>query len=174
MPTLIIGGARSGKSRYAQQLALQLSTRPVYLATARAWDADFAVRIDRHRRDRGPEWRTIEEERRLALPELQGQVVVVDCITLWLANRCVDPDLEVDQVLERATTELDRALLQATEWIFVANELGMSIHPPTEAGRRFVDLQGFINQHLAARADAVCLMVAGIPHFVKGAAPCRK
>ncbi len=172
--TLIIGGTRSGKSRYAQRLARELSDRPVYLATSRHWDDDHRARIERHKAERGSEWRTIEEEKRLALPELQGQVVVVDCITMWLTNHFFDHGSCLQTSIEYANAELERALLLPIEWIFVSNEVGMSLHAPTELGRKFADLQGFVNQHIAARADAVCLMVAGISHYVKGSAPCRK
>jgi adenosylcobinamide kinase / adenosylcobinamide-phosphate guanylyltransferase len=169
---LILGGTRSGKSRYAQKLALGLSERPVYLATSRVWDADHEQRIRRHQADRGPEWRTIEEPKRLALPELVEQVVVVDCITLWLTNYYVDSGYDLEQSLARAEAELDAALGQNTHWLFVSNEVGQGLHAPSEIGRKFVDLQGFTHQHIASRVAAVCWMVAGIPHYVKGEAPC--
>lgn len=166
--TLIIGGARSGKSRYAGRLARDLTDRPVYLATSRPWDDEHRARIDRHIRDRGPEWRTIEEPERLGSTGLANEVVVVDCVTLWLANFFADRDQDVERCFAEARAELDRALEQSNTWIFVSNELGQGIHATTRAGRRFVDLQGFTNQYLAERASTVVLMVAGIAHPVKG------
>lgn len=171
MITLIIGGARSGKSRHAQTLARGLSAAPVYLATSRRWDDDHAARIERHRRERGPEWTTREDERTLAHPDLAGRVVVVDCLTLWLTNLLFDGEHEVACGVDRARAEANReierlAAIDAT-WILVSNEVGMSLHAETELGRKFVDLQGFVNQDVAARADAVTWMVAGLPVAVR-------
>jgi adenosylcobinamide kinase/adenosylcobinamide-phosphate guanylyltransferase len=168
MITLVLGGARSGKSRYAQALASRQSDAPVYLATSRIWDDDHAARIARHKGDRGPEWTTIEEEKAIARPELAGRVVVVDCVTLWLTNFFADSGWSAEAALEAARAELARAVAIDATWIFVSNELGMAPHAPTEAARKFVDAQGFLNQEIAARADAVVLMVAGIPLAVKG------
>lgn len=171
--TLVIGGARSGKSRHAQLLARALSARPIYVATSRRWDDDHARRIERHRKERGPEWRTIECELELGSlgPELTGQVAVVDCVTLWLSNFFADGASDVEVCLARAQAELDRACAFDATLIFVTNELGQGLHAPSEVGRKFTDLQGFVNQHLAALADNVAWMVAGIPHYVKGRAP---
>jgi adenosylcobinamide kinase/adenosylcobinamide-phosphate guanylyltransferase len=88
--TLILGGARSGKSRYAEGLALTRCTRPLYLATSRIWDDDHRARIERHRNDRGPEWETIEVEKYLSQVDVGGRTIVVDCVTLWLTNFFVD------------------------------------------------------------------------------------
>jgi adenosylcobinamide kinase/adenosylcobinamide-phosphate guanylyltransferase len=166
--TLVLGGARSGKSRHAERLAHSLTDKPVYLATSRPWDDDHQARIARHRRDRGPEWETIEEQKQLSAPDLSGRVVVVDCVTLWLTNFFVDLGQDVDACLVAAQSELDRALARDTTWIFVSNELGQGLHAPTEIGRKFTDLQGFMNQYIAARVEAVALLVAGIPLYVKG------
>jgi adenosylcobinamide kinase / adenosylcobinamide-phosphate guanylyltransferase len=168
---LVLGGARSGKSRFAQRTALGLSERPVYLATSRRWDDDHARRIARHQSDRGPEWITIEEEKALSRAASVGSVVVVDCVTLWLTNYFIDTEQDVDQTRELANAELERAIASGVNWIFVSNELGMAPHAMTESGRKFTDLQGFVNQDVAARADWVVLMVAGIPLTVKGTPP---
>lgn len=168
MIALVIGGARSGKSSYAARVALGLSRAPVVLATSRRWDDDHAARIERHRRERGPEWTTVEEETAIARVDLAGRVVVIDCLTLWLANLFVDAKSNVDAARERARTELARLEAIEATWILVSNELGMAPHADTESGRKFVDLQGFTNQDVAARARAVTLMVAGIPLAVKG------
>jgi adenosylcobinamide kinase / adenosylcobinamide-phosphate guanylyltransferase len=169
--TLILGGARSGKSRHAQALALGLTPRPLYVATSRAWDEDHQRRIDRHRRERGPEWRTIECELELASLDLDGEVAVIDCVTLWLSNFFADGEADVDPCLERARLQIDQLAQRQAQLLIVSNELGQGLHASTEVGRKFADLQGLVNQHIAARAENVALMVAGIPHYVKGQAP---
>jgi adenosylcobinamide kinase/adenosylcobinamide-phosphate guanylyltransferase len=168
MIALVVGGARSGKSRYAQHVATSLAEAPVMLATSRAYDEDHAARIARHKADRGPEWTTIEEPMAIARPELAGRVVVVDCVTLWLTNLFADAKWKPEVAHEAARTGLAQALAVEATWIFVSNELGMAPHAATEAARKFVDVHGFVNQEIAARADAVTLMVAGIPLAVKG------
>jgi adenosylcobinamide kinase/adenosylcobinamide-phosphate guanylyltransferase len=167
---LVLGGARSGKSRFATHLGRSLSDSPVYLATSRRWDDDHTRRIERHRAERGPEWQTIEEEKTLSGGAVLGRVVVVDCVTLWLTNLLLDEPRDPERTAADARAELDRCFAQDATWFFVSNEVGLGVHPPTELGRRFADLQGFVNQHIAARADWVVLMVAGIPLPVKGSA----
>ncbi|HTV22186.1 MAG TPA: bifunctional adenosylcobinamide kinase/adenosylcobinamide-phosphate guanylyltransferase [Polyangiaceae bacterium] len=169
--TLVIGGARSGKSRHAQSLALGLSTRPLYVATSRIWDDDHAARIERHRRDRGPEWRSVECELELAALPLAGEVAVIDCVTLWLSNFFSDLGSDVERCLERARSQIDQLATLPATLIIVSNELGQGLHATTEVGRKFTDLQGLVNQHIAARAENVAWMVAGIPCYVKGKAP---
>jgi adenosylcobinamide kinase/adenosylcobinamide-phosphate guanylyltransferase len=168
MIALVLGGARSGKSRYAAGVAKALSPAPVMLATSRLFDADHAARIQRHKAERGPEWTTIEEEKAIARGDLAGRVVVVDCVTLWLTNLFLDANEHLPQALEAARGELARLAAIDATWIFVSNELGMAPHASTEMGRKFVDLQGFVNQDIAARADAVALIVAGLPLAVTG------
>jgi len=165
--TLVIGGARSGKSRYAQRRALSLGAEPVYLATSRVWDEDHRARIERHRRDRGPEWTTIEEPLRLSRVPVSGRIVVVDCITLWLTNVFAEQGYDPELALSQATAELTETLKLPATWIFVSNEVGQGVHPPTEIGRKFADLQGLTNQFLAERCRRVVLMVAGVPLEVK-------
>jgi adenosylcobinamide kinase/adenosylcobinamide-phosphate guanylyltransferase len=169
--TLILGGARSGKSRHAQALALALSKRPLYVATSRAWDEDHQRRIDRHRRERGPEWRTIECEIELGSLPLDGEVAVIDCVTLWLSNFFADGGADVDACLGRAQLQIEQLARRDAQLLIVSNELGQGLHAPTEVGRKFADLQGLVNQHIAARAENVALMVAGIALYVKGQAP---
>ena len=168
MIALVLGGARSGKSGYAQRAAEALSPAPVMLATSRPWDADHAARIARHRADRGPTWTTIEEETNLARPELAGRVVVVDCVTMWLTNLFADAQWNPEVAMVEARARLELAFDIDADWIVVSNELGMAPHAPTEVGRKFVDAQGFVNQYIASRSDRVILMVAGLPLVVKG------
>ena len=163
----ITGGQRSGKSSYAQNLALQLSENPVYLATSRIWDEEHRRRIERHQLDRGPEWTNVEEEKHLARHDFSGRVVLVDCITLWLTNFFFDSGSNVDQSLEEAKAEWEKLLQQEAVFIFVSNEIGLGGMSPNEVQRKFSDLQGWMNQHIAARADEVVLMVSGIPVKIK-------
>lgn len=165
--TLITGGARSGKSSFAQQMAEQQSERPVYLATARIWDEDFAQRVRRHQSDRDERWENVEEEKQLSKHNFSGKVVLLDCITLWLTNFFHDSDYKLDESLDAAKAEWQQFIQQDMELIVVTNELGMGVHPENEMARKFADLQGWMNQHIAAQADAVYLMVSGIPVRIK-------
>jgi len=165
---LITGGQRSGKSSYAQKLAEAKSANPVYLATARIWDEDFRKRIDRHKADRGPHWNNLEEEKQLSRFDLAKKVVVLDCITLWLTNMFHDSDYDLETTLNKAKSEWGRFANQDFTLIVVSNEIGMGVHAEHESARKFADLQGWMNQHIARTANEVILMVAGIPLIVKG------
>jgi adenosylcobinamide kinase/adenosylcobinamide-phosphate guanylyltransferase len=163
----ITGGERSGKSSYAQSLALALKNTPIYLATAKKWDDDFEKRIARHKSERDERWTNIEEEKYIAKAELAGNVVVLDCITLWLTNIFMDTKYDVDGSLTFAKEELGKAFELKCTWIIISNEIGMGVHAATETGRKFVELQGWVNQFIATKADEVTLMVSGIPLAVK-------
>ena len=164
---LITGGARSGKSRYASELALSLSDSPVYIATARRWDDEFEQRIARHVADRDEHWTTIEEETEVSKHNLSGRVVVVDCVTLWLSNLFTDYGHEIEESLNFFKKEIDALAASGSTYIIVTNELGMGVHAETAIGRKFTDLQGWANQYAAKMADEVFLMVAGIAMRVK-------
>lgn len=164
---LITGGARSGKSTHAEKLALSLSPNPVYLATARIWDEELKQRVVRHQARRGPEWTNIEEEKELSRHPLQGRVVLIDCITLWCTNFFFDVKSDTDQALVAAKEEFNRFTAQDATFIFVTNEIGMGGTSENEIQRKFTDMQGWMNQYIAARADEVILMVSGIPVRVK-------
>lgn len=163
----ITGGARSGKSRFAQEYALTLSSSPIYVATAKIWDDDFSQRVQRHREERGPEWTTIEAERDIHTLPLENQVVVIDCVTLWLTNLFMAFDSTIDQALTAFKAEIDGLSQLPGTFIIISNELGMGIHAETEIGRRFTDLQGWANQYVAARANEAILMVSGLPLYLK-------
>ena len=165
---LITGGERSGKSTYAESEALRLSENPVYLATARVWDEEFRQRILRHQERRGPEWTNIEEDIRLSKHDFTGRVVLIDCITLWATNYFFDMQQDVDQALEALKKEFDTLIQQDATFIFVTNELGMGGMSESRTQRLFTQLQGWMNQYVAARADRVTLMVSGLPLTVKG------
>jgi adenosylcobinamide kinase/adenosylcobinamide-phosphate guanylyltransferase len=164
----ITGGARSGKSRYAQQLALQWSNSPVYVATARHWDDDFEKRIQRHQSERDERWTSIEEEKHISGLSFSGKVVVVDCVTLWLTNFFTDTKYDVDASLQQGKLEIDQLDTANNTYIIISNELGMGMHADTEIGRKFTDLQGWMNQYIAQKANKVVFMVSGIPLTIKG------
>ena len=164
---LVLGGARSGKSRYALALAEATARERVMIATAQAFDSEMAERIARHKAERGAGWATREAPLLLAqalAEEAQpGRVAVVDCLTLWLSNLML-----AGRDLEAATREL-AALSFAGPAIFVSNEVGQGIVPETPMGRAFRDAQGRANQALAASCDAVVLVTAGLPRLLKPA-----
>lgn len=167
---LLLGGARSGKSRYAVELARVIGGSGAVVATARALDGDMAARIARHRAERPAGWATIEEPydvpaacRRAARSH---DVVLVDCITVWVSNLMERGD--DDALVLAAVDDLAKLLRERlVSVILVSNEVGQGVHPPTELGRRFRDLLGLVNQRLAAAADRVTLMVAALPLIVK-------
>ena len=163
---LITGGARSGKSRYAEELALSLSPNPVYVATAHVWDEEFRERVKRHQERRGPEWTNIEEEMLLSRHDLTGRVAVIDCITLWCTNYFFQMQ-DVDAALEALKAEFDKFTAHDATYIFVTNEIGMGGVSENAVQRKFTDLQGWMNQYVASKADEVILMVSGIPVKVK-------
>lgn len=163
----ITGGARSGKSRYAQDLALQLSPSPVYVATARQWDGDFQQRIRRHQDDRDERWTSVEEEKYISRLDLTNKVAVIDCVTLWLTNFFVDNKQDIDQCLAACKQEIQQLQQQTGTFIIISNEIGMGVHAETEIGRKFTDLQGWANQYIASVANKVVFMVSGIPMEIK-------
>lgn len=164
---LITGGARSGKSQYAEQLALELSKNPVYVATAHIWDEEFAQRVRKHQERRGPEWTNIEEEKQLSKYDLTGRVALIDCITLWCTNFFFEQQ-NAEMTLEALKTEFDKFTAHDATFIFVTNEIGMGGVSENAVQRKFTDLQGWMNQYVASKADEVVLMVSGIPVKVKG------
>ena len=164
---LITGGQRSGKSSKAEELALSLSESPVYLATAHVWDEEFRERVRKHQERRGPQWTNIEEEIHLSHHDLSGRVVVIDCVTLWLTNFFFQLDSQVDKSLEAAMKEFDAFTQNDATYIFVTNEIGSGGTSENAIQRKFTDLQGWMNQYIASKADEVILMVSGIPVKVK-------
>jgi len=168
---LVLGGARSGKSRHALNLAASRPAPRLYLATAAPGDAEMAARIDQHRRERGPGWHTWEIP--VALPEAiakaQGQysVVLVDCLTMWLSNLMAQTESSGE--LQAACDRLVAAVQAATTpLVLVSNEVGLSIVPDNPVAREFRDWAGMLHQRLAQSADRVVLLVAGLPLVLKG------
>ena len=163
---LITGGQRSGKSRQAEELALSLADNPVYVATAHIWDEEFRERVRKHQERRGPQWTNIEEEKYLSPHDLTGRVAVVDCVTLWLTNFFFESS-DVDQTLETVKAEFDRFTSHDATYIFVTNEIGSGGVSENAIQRKFTDLEGWMNQYIASKADEVILMVSGIAVKIK-------
>lgn len=168
--TLILGGAASGKSAHAEALVTATGKARVYLATAEAHDAEMLEKLETHRKRRGPNWRTVEAPRDLR-PALGSagadEVVLLDCATMWLSNH-----LLAESDLSQAEADLIDALDDcAAPVVVVSNEVGLSVVPDTTLGRRFQTAQGKLNQTLAARADVVINVIAGLPQVLKGQLP---
>lgn len=166
--TYITGGERSGKSRFGQELALKSANNPVYLATARIKDDDFARRVNKHQAERDQRWETIEEPVHISNPDLAGRTVVLDCITLWLTNIFYDNKQEHNAALDVVKNEWVAICTKNINLIVISNELGMGVHGNTHETRKFVELQGWVNQYIASTADEAWMMVSGIPLKLKG------
>lgn len=164
---LITGGQRSGKSNKAEELALSLSSNPIYVATAHIWDDEFRERVRKHQERRGPQWTNIEEELYLSRHDLSGRVAVIDCVTLWLTNFFYANDSDVNKSLEAAKAEFDAFTQYDATYIFVTNEIGSGGVSENALQRKFTDLQGWMNQYIASKADEVIWMVSGIPVKIK-------
>ena len=165
--TLVLGGARSGKSRYAERLVLASGLAPVYVATAEALDDEMAARIAAHRARRGADWRTVEEPldlvaalHRECAPD---RAVLVDCLTLWLAN-LMGQDRPPGPEIERLVAALG-ALPGAL--VLVSNEVGLGVVPTAAMARAFIDHAGWLHQRIAEQAEVVVFMAAGLPLHLK-------
>jgi adenosylcobinamide kinase/adenosylcobinamide-phosphate guanylyltransferase len=164
---LITGGQRSGKSTYAQKLALSLDRSPVYIATSRIWDDEFKARVERHRKERGSMWINIEEEKFLSSHKVEGRVVVIDCVTLWATNFFYDNDSDIEKSLYEIKNEFTLLASQNATFLFVTNEIGLGGVSENTIQRKFTDLLGWLNQFLAEKADEIYLMISGIPLKIK-------
>ncbi|WP_312272295.1 bifunctional adenosylcobinamide kinase/adenosylcobinamide-phosphate guanylyltransferase [Pseudomonas sp.] len=171
MKELILGGARSGKSRLAEKLATDSGLDVIYIATAQAWDGEMRTRIAQHADRRPVEWRLVEEPLYLAAVlrahASAGRCLLVDCLTLWLTNLLMAEDATM---LARERAALLEALPELPgHIILVSNETGMGVVPLGELTRRYVDEAGWLHQALAEQCDRVVLTVAGLPMTLKGA-----
>ncbi|WP_139193979.1 bifunctional adenosylcobinamide kinase/adenosylcobinamide-phosphate guanylyltransferase [Pseudorhodobacter antarcticus] len=166
--TLVTGGAKSGKSGFAEGLVVGSGRARVYVATAQVWDAEMRVKVDAHRVDRGPDWRLVEAPRDIsaALAEVgPKEVALLDCATMWLTNTMLaqaDMDAEMDGFMAALAG-------CAAPVVVVTNELGWSIVPDNALARRFRDAQGRLNQRLSAQAGLVVAVISGLPLVLKGA-----
>lgn len=166
----ISGGQRSGKSEYAESLALRQDPHPLYIATSRPPaddDPDFQARVRRHRERRGEAWFTYEEPVMLSRVPVEGHVALIDCVTLWATNAYMEAQGDCSRALELMTAEFDKIASRPCTLIFVSNEIGMGGVSPNEMQRRFTDLQGDINRFIAARAHAAFIVVSGLPLRLK-------
>lgn len=168
--TFVLGGAASGKSRFAESLAEAWSDKRLYIATAQAFDAEMQVKITRHQDRRGTGWRTIEAPLDIpgALTQVHAdEIVLFDCASLWLSNH-----MFAEHDIEAETDKLIRALQNCpVPVIIVSNEVGQGVVPENALARRFRQLQGEVNQALAAASDTVAFVTAGLPQILKGALP---
>jgi adenosylcobinamide kinase/adenosylcobinamide-phosphate guanylyltransferase len=167
--TLILGGARSGKSSYARQLAERRWPHPLFLACAETLDDEMRTRVARHQQERGARWRTVEEPLEVArllageIPECDG--VLWDCATIWLSNVLLKEG--EGALAERQARVLEALRAPQRPVIVVSNEVGLGLVPPYPLGRQFRDAAGIFNQQLAALAERVVLLVAGLPLMLK-------
>jgi adenosylcobinamide kinase/adenosylcobinamide-phosphate guanylyltransferase len=176
--TLILGGARSGKSSYAMQLAEATRNPVTFIATAQAYDDEMSARIQKHKAERPASWQTLELPLHIAsnVSQIKSEVVILDCVTLWVTNllmQFVKDDLVDESPFMQAARNETESLLSAIreagqEWLIVSNEVGLGLVPPYQMGRVYRDVLGWVNQRLAQEADTVFFMVAGIPMTVKG------
>ena len=175
--TLVLGGARSGKSSYAEQLAGQLGQRVLYIATAEAQDEEMAARIAAHRQARPADWSTLEAPRQLstalATVAKPPEVLLLDCLTLLVSNTVLAMESQPKSEIEAAVfAEIDALVDAQVQWgvplIVVSSEVGLGLVPTYTLGRLYRDVLGRANQYLAALADRVLFMVAGLPLVVKG------
>jgi len=177
--TFILGGARSGKSRFAQELAAKLAKRVLFVATGEALDEEMYARIETHKRSRSPTWKTLEAPTDVAkaIRSKIGdtEVVIVDCMTLLVSNLMGTGDIDAETLEKKVTAELKELVdfmgTREAHFIIVSNEVGLGVVPAYPAGRVYRDALGMANQMLARNADEVYFMVAGIPIPLKGAHP---
>ena len=175
--TLILGGARSGKSSHAQSLAEATGKSVTFIATAQALDEEMARRIQKHRAERPADWETLEIPCEIAShsSQVKSDVVLLDCVTLWVSNllmQFVKGDLVDEapfmQAVQEEIEELVRRIREQDQhWFIISNEVGLGLVPPYQMGRAYRDALGWANQRLAREADHVLFMVAGIPMVVK-------
>ena len=174
--TFILGGARSGKSRFAQELAAKLGKKVLFVATGEALDEEMNARIEVHKRSRPSTWKTLETPTDVA-KAMRGkigdaEVVIVDCLTLLVSNLMGTEDIDAETLEKKVTAELEElvAFMRTTEahFIIVSNEVGLGLVSPYPAGRVYRDALGMANQMLARHADEVYFMVAGIAIALKG------
>ena len=165
---MVTGGQRSGKSVFAERLALSMSARPVYLATARVYDEEMRKRVEIHKQRRKEKWKNIERPLYIKENEFQEtDVVLLDCLTLWATNWFFEHNERVEEALTEIKKQIEDLLTTGASFIMVTNEVGLGGVSANAMQRRFADLQGYLNQFVAEKADEVYLTVSGIPVKIK-------
>lgn len=168
MKTLVLGGARSGKSRYAEKVAEQSNRQVVYIATGAGGDQEMQLRIKKHQAQRPSEWKLIEEPVNLSQALRKSDdtinIILVDCLTLWLSNIIAENEQQIDQKISELVETVTK---MSTEVILVSNEVGQGIVPLGELSRKFVDESGRMHQKLAQVCEHVVFITAGLPQILK-------
>ena len=165
---LITGGQRSGKSEFAERLAMAIIDRPVYIATARVYDEEFRQRVEAHKARRGPCWISVEEPLYPSRYSHIGTTVLVDCVTLWATNMFFEHGEDVNKAYAAFCDEFDSFVTEDADYILVTNEIGMGGTSDNPMQRRFTDLQGLVNRYVAEKSDEVYLLISGIDIKIKG------
>ena len=168
--SLVLGGARSGKSAFAEGLATSANRPRAYIATSQAFDVEMEAKIAKHRQDRGPKWQTIEAPLDIAqaLGAVQpDSVILIDCLTLWLSNQ-MHAGADIETEISSLLTLLTKSTMPI---VCVSNEVGMGLVPDTPLGRRFRDYQGSLNRQVAGKAGLAVFVAAGLPLTLKGSLP---
>ncbi len=170
MIDFILGGARSGKSKLAEQRAAESNKQVIYIATAERGDGEMTQRIQHHRQSRPQHWHTVEEAIDLSSPlqanDQAGTIILIDCLTLWVSNLLLKEDEKLFQHQKELFLQQLRCM-QYSDVIMVSNETGLGIVPMGELSRRFVDESGWLHQEIAQIANRVTFVVAGLPHILK-------
>lgn len=162
---LVTGGQRSGKSEFAERLALSLSESPIYVATSRIWDGEYQKRIEIHQKRRSQAWMTIEEDKYISQIEYQSSVILVDCLTLLATNFFYDDKENAETLIIQ---ELSQLLEKDRTFIFVTNEIGLGGTSSYPEQRKFTDILGKVNQFIGAKASEAYFVISGIPLKIKG------
>ncbi|MEW6115935.1 MAG: bifunctional adenosylcobinamide kinase/adenosylcobinamide-phosphate guanylyltransferase [Nitrospirota bacterium] len=169
MITFVIGGAKSGKSRFCLERASRHQGQKLYIATAQALDDEMREKVERHKKERSGEWATLEEPLRIAASLKRAHhgygAILIDCLTLWLSNLLLAQGKDIDSTMDEFVASLDEC--RTSNIFIVSNEVGLGIVPDSALSRRFRDLAGALNQKIAALADEVYLVTAGIPLKIK-------
>lgn len=170
--TLITGGIRSGKSRYALSLARKTNGQKIFIATAESFDESMSLRIKKHQQERGEGFTTIEEPiylaKTMSAVHQEGDVIIIDCLTLWVNNLLYYFKEDAGKIRQQFDLFLDVLANPSRQIIIVTNEVGLGVTPENELTRTFIDQLGFINQKAAWFSNEVIMMVAGLPQFIKG------
>ena len=165
---MVTGGQRSGKSVFAERLALSMSARPIYLATARVFDEEMRKRVEMHKQRREEHWRNLESPLYITENIFEDtDVVLLDCLTLWATNWFFDLGERIEEALMEMKRQIEEVLKTKSTFIIVTNEVGLGGVSANSMQRRFADLQGYLNQFVAEKAEDVYLIVSGIPVKIK-------